>query len=228
MHTDHIPVRDADFNNWFKNLCQYVTVKTSVIPPATAPEWTHIPAAEVTLLNNAYSAWYTVYVIVLKPHTPADTLAKDEARAAAEAVIRPFIGQWLMWKQVSDVEREEAGVHNKRPRRPEIPVPTTVPELTPSTGVPRQLLIAYRDKGSARRGKPADVHGIEVRWAFLDKPPEDIEKELTQSSFDTKSPLTLTFEEHDRGKRIYMVGRWEISREGIKGDFGDIVSVIVP
>jgi hypothetical protein len=228
MSNDHIPKKDSDFNNWFKNLCQYVTVKTSVIPPATAPEWTHIPAGEVTLLNNAYAAWYTVYVIVLKPHTPADTLAKDEARAAAEEVIRPFIGQWLMWKQVSDVEREEMGIHNRNPRRPEIPPPSTVPELTISTGVPRQLLIAYRDKGSARRGKPADVHGIEVRWAFLAAPPQDIEKDLTQSSFDTKSPLTLNFEEYDRGKRIYLAGRWEINREGIKGEFGDIESAIVP
>jgi hypothetical protein len=28
-------------------------------------------------------------------HTPAETLAKDEAREAAEDVIRPFVGQWL-------------------------------------------------------------------------------------------------------------------------------------
>ncbi|MDR1862776.1 MAG: hypothetical protein LBQ67_02525 [Treponema sp.] len=88
--------------------------------------------------------------------------------------------------------------------------------------------MAYRDKGSARRGKPADVHGIEVRWAFLDKPPLDIKTEFTQSSFDTKSPLILNFEEFDRGKRIYLAGRWEISREGIKGEFGDIVSAVVP
>jgi hypothetical protein len=113
MSNDHLPKKDSDFNNWFKNLCQYVTLKTS----GATPEWTHIPQAEVTLLNNAYSAWYTVYVIVLKPHIPADTLAKDEARDDAEGVIRPFIGQWLMWKQVSDVEREEMGIHNTPPRR---------------------------------------------------------------------------------------------------------------
>jgi hypothetical protein len=143
-------------------------------------------------------------------------------------VIRPFVGQWLMWKQVSDAEREEMGLHNPQPRRPKIPVPVTVPELTPAPGVPRQLLVAYRDKGSARRGKPADVHGIEVRWAFTDKPPGNIEEELTQSSFDTKSPLELTFGEDDRGKRLYLAGRWEISREGLKGNFGDIVTAIVP
>jgi hypothetical protein len=34
--------------------------------------------------------------------------------------------------------------------------------------------------------------------------------------------------EEDRGKRLYMAGRWEIEREGVKGPFGDIVSAIVP
>jgi hypothetical protein len=133
-----------------------------------------------------------------------------------------------MWKQVTDEERDRAGVHNKRPRRPIIPVPDTVPELEPRAGVPRQIVIPYRDKGSALRGKPKDVHGIEVRWELMDHPPVNIKNELTQSSFDTKSPLTLTFEESDRGRRIYMAGRWEIEREGIKGEFGDIVTTIIP
>jgi hypothetical protein len=221
---DYIPSKDADFDVWFKNLVQYVTKKTT----GQSPEWTHIPAAEVTLLNTAYTDWYTAYAPTLKPHTPAETLAKDEARAAAEKVIRPFVGQWLMWKQVTDKEREEAGVHNPKPRRPFIPPPTTVPELEPRAGLPRQVVIPYRDKGSSHRGKPADVHGLEARWAQRDLPPENIERDLFNSNFDTDSPLILTFEESDRGKRVYMAGRWEIEREGIKGNFGDIVSFIIP
>jgi hypothetical protein len=223
---NYIPRNDAEFNTWFKNLCQYVNQKTT----GQNPEWTHIPAGELTLLTTAYAAWYDAYTVTLKPHTPAETLAKDEARTAAEAVIRPFVGQWLMWKQVSDKEREEMGVHNKKPRRPSIPAPATVPELEPKAGLPRQIVIPYRDKGSARRGKPADVHGVEVRWvkAAPGFVPQDIEKDLSNSSFDTKSPLILNFEEHERGERVYMAGRWEIEREGVKGNFGDIVSAIIP
>jgi hypothetical protein len=59
-------------------------------------------------------------------------------------------------------------------------------------------------------------------------PPKNIEAELFNSSFDTESPLILTFEEADRGKQLYLTGRWEIEREGIKGEFGDIVTVFVP
>jgi hypothetical protein len=222
-HEDYVPVKDADFDVWFKNLVQYVNKKTTPQPPATIP---------------------------------AETLAKDEAR--------PFVGQWLVWKQVSDAEREEMGLHNPKPRRPEIPSPSTVPELSPGAGHPRQIVIPYRDQGSARRGKPEDVHGIEVQWAaqnaahfelgslrraqtpriyvwsfalqnsqdesrlrLSSHPPASI-KELDNFAFDTKSPLTLEFGEEDRGKKIYITGRWEIEREGVKGDFGEIVSAIVP
>jgi hypothetical protein len=220
---DYIPYNDAEFNTWFKNLTQYVSQKTS----GSSPAWTHIPPAEVTAFGAAYAAWYTVYSPTLVPHTPAVTLAKDRGRDAAEEVIRPFVGQWLMWKQVTDAEREEMGLHNKQPRREHIPAPSTVPELSPHAGLPRQVVVPYRDQGEEGWGKPKDVHGIEVCWAILDHPPTSV-KELIHSSFDTKSPLTLTFDEEDRGKRLYLAGRWEIEREGIKGEFGEIVTVIIP
>jgi hypothetical protein len=221
---DYIPSNDAEFDNWYKNLCQFVTGKTTGDPP----EWTHIPASEVKLLTDNYLVWRVAYIPTLKPHTPAETLAKNEARKTIKSgIIRPFVGQWLMWKQVTDKEREEAGVHVQKSRRSVIPPPSTVPELEPRAGVPRQIVVPYRDKGSTRRGKPRDVHGIEVRHAFLDHEPRNI-KELANSSFDTKSPLILNFGEEDRGRRVYMAGRWEIEREGIKGEFGDIVSAIVP
>ncbi|MDR1899683.1 MAG: hypothetical protein LBQ55_06735 [Treponema sp.] len=48
------------------------------------------------------------------------------------------------------------------------------------------------------------------------------------SSFDTDPPLVLDFDESDRGKRVYLCGRWEIGREGEKGPDGAIVEVIIP
>ncbi|AEF85956.1 hypothetical protein TREPR_1112 [Treponema primitia ZAS-2] len=51
-------------------------------------------------------------------------------------------------------------------------------------------------------GKPQGVHGIEVKWAILDALPADISL-LTNSSFDTKSPLDIDFEELDRGEKCF-------------------------
>jgi hypothetical protein len=95
------------------------------------------------------------------------------------------------------------------------------------TGTRRRIIVYYKDEKSARRGKPKGGHGIEIRWAVLDHVPTDI-SELVNSSFDTNPPLTLVFEKHDRGKRIYLCGCWEIEREGEKGPFGAIEEAIIP
>ena len=108
---DIIPPNDADFDSWLKNLVEGVEEKTGGQPAA----WTHIPPGEITLLSGAYTDWRAAYEPTLRPHLPSDTLAKKEARKAAESVIRPFVGQWLVWKQVSDKEREDLGLHNPAP-----------------------------------------------------------------------------------------------------------------
>jgi hypothetical protein len=102
-----------------------------------------------------------------------------------------------------------------------------VPALTVRFNNPRELPVYYHDGVSGGRGKPANVHGIEIRWAVLDHFPADI-SELTQSAFDTASPCVLKFAEHERGLRVYMCGRWEIQREGEKGSFGEIVEAVIP
>jgi hypothetical protein len=220
---DFVPKNDEKFNIYFKNLCQLTGERTT----GTNPPWDHVPAAAVTTLNNSYAAWYAVYAVTLKPHTPLDTEAKNRAKTAGTEEIRSFVNEYIRYSsKVSVEDRERVGVFGRTPPHP-VPRPTTVPDLDPKAGNPRQIVISYRDKGSEHRGKPKGVHGLELRWAFLDHEPKSI-AELVNSSFDTRSPLILTFGEEDRGKRIYMAGRWEINREGEKGDFGDIVSAIVP
>jgi hypothetical protein len=222
---DYIPSNDADFDNWFKNLCQYVNQQCT----GASPRWTHIPAAARTELNDQYAAWYTAYAKTKVPCTKEDRDEKNRVLAVSKKKIRAFVNACLRYHpDVTNDDKERMGLHLNKPRRPVIPPPATVPELSPTAGPPRQVIIPYRDKGAEHRGKPADVHGIEIRWAFMDHPPTAIEKELFNSAFDTRSPHTLVFEESDRGKRIYLAGRWELEREGVKGNFGDIVSTIVP
>jgi hypothetical protein len=105
--------------------------------------------------------------------------------------------------------------------------PTTAPQLLPDTGTRRIIKVYYKDEGASRRGKPAHVKGIEIKWAKLTAAPQDI-SELVNSAFDTNPPLTLEFQEHERGGKVFMCGRWEIQREGEKGPWGDIEEVIIP
>ncbi|MDR1985347.1 MAG: hypothetical protein LBP88_00035 [Treponema sp.] len=68
--------------------------------------------------------------------------------------------------------------------------------------------------------------GIDIKWAKPKEAPRDT-GELVNSAFDTKPLLELTFEEHERGKGVF-VRTVEIQREGEKGPWGDIEEVIVP
>jgi hypothetical protein len=76
-------------------------------------------------------------------------------------------------------------------------------------------------------GEAANVHSIEIRWAMPGHFPPDIERELTQSAFDTVSPCIQHFAGQEQGGRVYMCERREIEREGEKGAFGEIVEAVV-
>ncbi|MDR1930372.1 MAG: hypothetical protein LBQ44_07050, partial [Treponema sp.] len=71
MSRDYIPQRDADFDDFFKFMNQYVAQKCG----GQSPEWTHIPQAARTAMADGYIAWYTAYANTLGPHTPEDTSA---------------------------------------------------------------------------------------------------------------------------------------------------------
>jgi hypothetical protein len=144
---DYVPRNDAEFNQWFKFLNQYVNLKCT----GTPPEWTHIPAPALTAVQNAYAAWYTAWAKTFGPHTPVDTEAKNDAKKAAAAAVRPFVNQYLRFPPVTDEDRTAMGIPNHDATKSEIPPPDTVPELTPDTSARRRITVHYRDEGSARR-----------------------------------------------------------------------------
>jgi hypothetical protein len=67
---------------------------------------------------------------------------------------------------------------------------------------------------------------MELAWAILPAPTVDW-KELIHSSFDTHTPLRLTFDGTERGKTVYFALRWENTR-GEKGPWSEIMSAIIP
>jgi hypothetical protein len=223
MASNYIPEKDAVFDTWFSFMYQYVSQKCA----GQTPAWTHIPQAALGSLAELHNAWKTAYAAVIGPHTKVDTEAKKDAKTAALGAIRPFVNQYLRYPPVTDEDRTAMGIPNRKTGHSPVPVPVTSPQLLIDTGTRRRIIVYYRDETSTRRGKPKGVHGIEIRWAILDHPPTS-EAELIHSSFDTNPPLTLEFDEADRGKHIYLMGLWEIEREGEKGPPGAIEEAIIP
>jgi hypothetical protein len=221
---DWIPGPDEDFDPFYKKYCQTVGANTA----GANPLWPHIPKAWSDALMERYAAWYTAWGKLKAAHTSGDVLAKNEERARGEDALRNFNRRYILnAEEVTNAQRRDIGCPVHSDERHRIEPPHTAPVLLPRAGTPGQIIVPYRDEASMRRGKPKDVHGIEIRWGILDHEPSTRE-ELIHSSFDTHSPLYLNFGEEDRGKRVYMYGCWEIEREGEKGPPGEIVSCFIP
>jgi hypothetical protein len=94
------------------------------------------------------------------------------------------------------------------------------------TPFPRTVQIKFRGINAPRWGKPEYVHGLECLWVISDTVLAKIE-DLLHSSFSTHSPLELTFDEDQRGKRLYFAVRWENGTVK-KGPWSDIYSAIIP
>jgi hypothetical protein len=108
------------------------------------------------------------------------------------------------------------------------PVPPTNPAARAITSQLRQVTIEfYEDDGAHKRAKPAGVHGAEIRWVVFDTIQTVHLDDLIHSSFDTRSPFTLTFADEQRGKVLYFALRWENTR-GEKGPFGPIIDAVIP
>ena len=154
--------------------------------------------------------------------------AKNDARTALERAVRQAVKEYLTHNHaVTNEDRDGLGIPIHKSGRTPAPVATDPPDSDVDTSVLGHVTVYAYEKGSNhKKAKPAGQHGFETGWAILDAPTTEW-SDLTHSSFDTNSPLTLSFEGHDRGKTLYYALRWENTR-GEKGPWSEIKSVIIP
>jgi hypothetical protein len=215
---DFIPRPDAAFDTFYRNILDYVDGNNS--------RWGHIPQNDVDQLEQEFTAWHEAYERTLVPHIPQLTLEKNRVRVTMERALRAFINRFLRWPPVTDLDRDKMGIRNWDTIRTEQPVPSSVPEMEFVTSVIREITIRYRDFGSTHWAKPDHVHGIEIRWAILDSRPDTVDA-LVHIELDTANPLTLVFDEGERGKRIFVSARW-FNNTTHTGPWSDIESAFIP
>jgi len=222
MPRDYVPGPDALFDNWFNNINAYLDGKTG----GQSPQWPDIPSAAVNRMREAYDDWHGHYVATLTPHTPAQTRAKNDARARAEAVLRLFVRQYLHFDPVSNSDRTAMGIPNRDAVRTDHwDVPEHV-DLSVGPGQIREVIARVRVRGAAGNAKPPGYDGAVLVWALLDSPPADV-RLLTSHSMASRHIHTLRFEEAERGRTAYVCAAWQNER-GILGPWSDIQGTIVP
>jgi hypothetical protein len=107
--------------------------------------------------------------------------------------------------------------------------PTTLIAMKADTSKPAEVTLHYRDADSEGTAKPDGVHGAEIKWTVIpvEQPVPEDWAELTESTFDTCTPATFTFNGKQRGMKFCFSSRWENTR-GEKGPWNAIEWVIIP
>jgi hypothetical protein len=216
---DYIPHADGAFLEWSKTLVTYAAAHLAAF---------NVPETALTPIQTLLTAYETAFEAAQNPNRgKVDVLQKDEARDALKAAIRPFVKAYLAYNPaVSDADKENMGLPLHDTTRTPTPPPSTIPEADIDSSIIRQLTIHYKDNGSEKRGKPQGVHGVEIRSGLQENPPASVE-ELKGSAFDTASPYTFTYDESERGKKVFFCLRWE-NAKGEKGPWSEIYSAIIP
>jgi len=217
-----IPRNDAEFNDWFKFITQYIAPKLS----GASPAWDHIPSRHFQELIGAYADWYNAYALTLTPHTPAVITAKNDARRKAEQIIRPFIRRFLQFEPVTNADR----VNMRLPLHDIIRTDhKVVEEEVEFVLIIRGIRVVHVDfwvLGSGHKAKPAGYDGAVIVWDVLDEPPAD-PNALNRHTMASRTPFTLEFPEEERGKTVYVALCWQNER-GIIGRWSDIKSTVIP
>jgi hypothetical protein len=219
LSMNYIPEKEAEFIEWSGNLID--VSKTHKI------EW-GLPEDKLTVLESLHIEVKGLHEKCQTAfYTPLDMQAKNEKKALLKKTEKDFVRFHLQNNdKMTDNGRRELRIPIYSKTHTPRPAPDSIPEIEIETPHPRILRIKFRRKNAPHWGKPEFVHGLECLWVIADAPPARINN-LLHSAFATRSPVELTFDENERGKRVYFAVRWE-SGTVKKGPESDIFSAIIP
>ena len=213
-----IPTKDADFNVW-----QDIIMKAAI---ANILLWLLDSTWMTDILAPVSAKWNAAWKAYENPatRTPLITAAKRDIRAEYEKLLMTLVANLRSNTRVTDDDRRAMGIHIRDTKPTPAPTPTTYPVLAIDSSTARRLIINFRDNASNSAAKPKGIHGAEIKWLIADeKPTVD---QLTNSTFDTRTPYTLIFNDEQRAKTVWICARWENTR-GEKGPWGDMESAII-
>jgi hypothetical protein len=219
MEKDFIPNGDMQFNAWQANLM----VKLN----ASAEVW-NIPSTVINGLLEKQDWWQTAFAVSQDPttRTRGTVKEKQEARKDYEKELRKQLKAYVTYNsRINDRQREEMELPVHKSTHTPAPVAPYAPWLRARTELLRHVTFDYGGSETSK-SKPDGQHGLEMVWEIASEKPPHV-RNLSHSTFDTHTPLTLEFDETERGSTLWYAARWENTR-GEKGPWSEILSVIIP
>jgi hypothetical protein len=218
---DYLPRKDRQFLQWVVNFLNYLSVTLARYG---------FPLEVYELLETLRADFAQKLDVAEAPTTrnKGTVAAKNVAKKKLSTAVRASVQRYLAHNpDVTEQDHDDLGLPNYKTTRTPAPVAETFPDFDIDTSILCCLIIHFFDRGQKKtKAKPPGQHGAEIRWMISDVPMVDA-NELLHSVFDTRTPFTLEFGGHERGKTVYFALRWENTR-GQKGHWSPIQNAIIP
>ncbi len=208
MYPAYIPAKDAEFAVWLANFDALLTA---------APADFGLVAGDAVIVAAVALTFATDYPVSQNPatRTPVTVAAKDVARAAAEATVRPYAVNISQNGAVLDANKIAIGVTVPSLVPTPIPAPVTAPELAVDQITPGLLTLAFKETGAAGKAKPFGATGLEL-VAGIGAVHVATPAEASRLVTATKSPVRIPMDPADAGTAISVFGRF-VTKSGPGG-----------
>jgi len=209
MAANYIPSSDNNFALWIANFSGLIT---------TDPEAYGLVPGDAVNIQAQADAFAIAFDAASNPatRTAPTVAAKDQARASAEFVVRPYSMTVNANSAVSDMQRADLGLTIRKLVPTPVPIPTTAPALTLVMATPGVLHLDYRDAATpASKKKPYGTIGVEL-YAAVGLVPAVSPVAADYRLLATKSPVLVPFAADDAGKIATFYARF-ITSGGASG-----------
>jgi len=224
---DYVPKNVLAFIAFLKGVINYVN--------ANKTSWSHIPAQVISKLSALLDDLEVCADVAAAQRTPAHTLARNNAQAAATKALRALVNQYLRFDPVTDVDLVEMG----------IPVRDTIHTTVPPPRIPVEGVLAFPAAGLVEMrdirgvGTPLDKradHGVRIYYGIIGTPSESDKFRITDrpltgddlphSVFTRRKNHRFNFA-GESGKEVFFCMRYE-NMKGDVGPWGTIISAFIP
>ena len=217
MSDSYMPADDA-------GALSFMTVFAAGLTANTATYM--VSSADALAVTNSVNLFAAALAITDDPatKTKVTVAAKDDARIAAEQIVRQYVSLIKPNAGISDPDKIAIGVRPVNTSRDPINPPSSSPLLNIIGATPLSQTIRYADTTTPDSGaKPFGALQLQLFVAVGEEEADDPAAAQFYGAF-TKNPIGVQFAAEEDGKVATYFGRW-VTRKGLIGPWSLPISM---